>query len=508
MLPISKAIACGLICLLPGGLRAQEPLSAIDWLSKSVAMPMKPSGHAPVTEGARSGPISVAPIDGTSLDALGLLPVSKTGLPRGLWGMTPSADLARILSSERVDTLPAIQALLTTLLLAELSPPVDSDAGARLYLARVDKLLDMGALEPALSLLELPQNLQAEPFRRRFDVALLLGEEDSACELMRANPQIAPTFPARVFCLARGGDWNAAALSLRTGEALGFVTPEMAELLSRFLDPDLYEDDPDLPVPMRPTPLVFRLMEAIGQPLATGTLPLAFAQSDLRTNSGWKTRLEAAERLARTGAIGANQLLGLYSEREPAASGGIWDRVAAVQAFDSALGAGDAAAVSRTLPPAWIAMQSVELETPFAELYGEPLSKLPLTGAAAAIAFRIGLLSPQYEAIANRRKGTEGAEPFFTGLARGDVTGLAAPGELGAAVQAAFLAKGPPENMAALVAGNRLGEALLGAIDDVTEGAKGDLRDVTRGLQMLRAAGLEDTARRAALELLLLERRG
>ena len=52
------------------------------------------------------------------------------------------------------------------------------------------------------------------------------------------------------------------------------------------------------------------------------------------------------------------------------------------------------------------------------------------------------------------------------------------------------------------------GEALLLAIERVTDGAKGDLRDVTAGLGLFRAVGLEDTARRTALQLMLLERRG
>ena len=37
---------------------------------------------------------------------------------------------------------------------------------------------------------------------------------------------------------------------------------------------------------------------------------------------------------------------------------------------------------------------------------------------------------------------------------------------------------------------------------------EGDLRGVTEGLSLLRRAGLEDVARRTALELMLLERRG
>ena len=257
------------------------------------------------------------------------------------------------------------------------------------------------------------------------------------------------------------------------------------------------------------TPLDLRLMEAIGQPLSTATLPVAFAQSDLRSNAGWKTRIEAAERLARMGAIDANRLLGLYTEREPAASGGVWDRVAAIQSLDEAIASDDKDAVARALPEAWARMAEIEAEVALATLYGAKLARLGLPGEAGALAFRIGLLSDSYEAVARTRQPADGVEPFLIGLAKGKVDGIAPPDQLGGAIRAAFAADAMPEpEVQALLDDKRLGEAILGAIDDVTEGAKGDLRRVTSGLQLFRFVGLETVARRAALELLLLERRG
>lgn len=467
----------------------------------------------PVPEGAAGiapdAPIRVTPIDGPTLDALGLLPPSQSGFPPDLWGLTPTEDLVRLVRAERVDTLPAVQALLQTMMSAELAPPRDGAAPGSLFLARIDKLLDMGALDAALALLDLSAVQDPEPFRRRFDIALLLGQEDRACAEMRANPQIAPTFPARIFCLARGGDWNAAALSLQTGEALGFIEPEMAALLARFLDAELSEIEDGLPLPARPTPLVLRMMEAIGQPIPTATLPVAFAQADLSSNTGWKARIEAAERLARSGAIEANRLIGLYTEARPSASGGVWDRAAAVAALDAALQAGDKAAVARLLPGFWADFAEAELEVPMARIYGARVADLGLGGPAGAIAFRMGLLSEAAERIAGARVPADGVEPFLIGLARGDVADVAPPDQLGGAIKAAFAPDADlPADLAALVAGDRLGEAILRAIDHVTEGARGDLRDVTAGLRLLREVGLESVARRAALELLLLERRG
>ena len=64
-------------------------------------------------------------------------------------------------------------------------------------------------------------------------------------------------------------------------------------LLAQYLD-DGYADRPeDLAPPLVVTPLDLRLHEAVGQPLATGSLPLIYAWSDLGQNGGWKARLDA-----------------------------------------------------------------------------------------------------------------------------------------------------------------------------------------------------------------------
>ena len=499
---------------------AEAPLSAIDWLSQSVATPatlprtQPPNGPGvdlghPTSPMSSSGPITVTPLGRQVPVTLGLAPAGRDGLPRTLWGISPSADLARKLTAVPADTLPAIRSLLYSILLAELAAPADGDPQEALFLARVDKLLDLGALDPALALLEQLDKPKPETFRRWFDISLLLGHENYACEVMDRSPEIAPTFPARIYCLARLGDWNAAALALRTGATLGTIDPPTADLLERFLDTEFADGAPQLPVPDRPSPLTLRMMEAIGEPVATSTLPLAFAQAELRSNIGWKARIEAGERLARTGAVPPNRLLGLYSERRAAASGGVWDRVTAVQEFEAALDGRDAAVISKALPVVWKAMEQEELEVFFAGLFGARLAGLPLDPAASALALRIGLLSNDYEKVALARSAADPAEAFLIGLAKGQVTGTTAPDQMGVAVQAAFATTQPQsEEETSRLEDGRLGAALLDAMTMVTDGARGDLRSVTQGLILLRKAGLESVARRAALELVLLERRG
>lgn len=492
------------------------PMSAIDWLSQSVETPapaaMPLTGalriEPPVSGTGASPSVTVTPLDRDNPDAVGLLPPEVTGLPASLWSASDEATLTALMTAERVETLPALQDLLRTLTLAEADPPLDSTPEGRLFRARVDKLLDLGAIDPAQSLIEAAGPDTPELFRRWFDIALLSGTEDSACAVLRAKPDVAPTYAARIFCLARGGDWQAAALILNTGRALGDISDEDDRLLSRFLDPDLYEGEPPLPPPTRVSPLIFRLREAIGEGLPTATLPRAFANADLRDTTGWKGQLEAAERLARNGAISENVLQALYTARTPAASGGVWDRVRAFQALDTAVTHDDPGAVAAALPEAWAGMQAIRCEVPFARLYAQSLRALPLTGDAASLAFRISLLSPDYETAAQAWTPKTGQETLWRAIATGNVSALAPRTDpIEAAVVAAFAGAAPPAELAAEVRQGKLGEAILRALALFDDGLTGDPAEITDALALFRQVGLEDQARQAALQALILDRR-
>lgn len=515
--------------------RKAQPLSAIDWLSQPVTAPEKsvvpkaadngfapgsvPSPPKPVlqeapvaSDGALPADVAVSVLGGPSPDAVGLLTPAQTGFPHALWGLGLTDEAAAALTRADPVGLPALQSLLITLLLAEALPPADSGQEGRLLMARVDKLLAIGALEQAQALLDaaLPART-TELFRRSFDVALLTGHEDRACAALGEAPELAPTLPTRVFCVARSGDWAAAALTLRTAQALGHISETENILLSRFLDAALYENEPPPPPPKPVTPLIWRIYEAIGEPLSSSTLPLAFAHADLSERAGWKAQVEAAERLARAGAITPNLLLGLFTQREPAASGGVWDRVDAFQRFEAALNAGDVAAVEQRLPLAYARMSDVELEVPFATLFADRLAKLDLTGDTARIAYEMGLLSPGYARLYNSPHAPQDVRGrFLAGLAQGSVKNLAPPDSMARAIAPAFDGTEVvlSDDAHLLLDQKRIGEALLLAMARIETGLHGEMGKLSEGLALLRQLGLQDTAQRAALQLMLLERRG
>lgn len=487
------------------------PLSVIDWLDAP-----QPRGNLPhardtqstarepaVAQSGTAPPVTTRPLADGEPARIGIVPAAVTGMQPDLWLGSDVNDLADLIRDLPAGELPATNALLFTLLLTDAdAPPRDADALTR---ARAKKLMALGAVDPALSLIEAADGDKRQAlFDLWADLALLVGTEDKVCDTLSQSPWLSNDIGLDIFCDAREGDWADAALSFGSAKALQLLPDEMLAVLDRFLNPDMFEDARPLPVPRDISPLAFRLYETIGEPLPTRTLPRAYAVADLRDIAGWKSQLEAAERLTRAGALSDNRLLGFYTDRKAAASGGIWDRVRAIQRLDTALAEG-AEAVQEALPPAWYAMHDAGLAVSLSNLFYSQLSEIPLEGTAADVKARMGLLSSAYEEVARDLPvGVPGANAaLVTAVAQGEAAHNTPSDALPRAIHDAFANPQPDAQIMSLSRSGRLGEALLLTLAELDAGSQGDSRALRPALATLRALGLESTARQASLQLLL-----
>lgn len=518
-MPVRWAIPAALVSLVATGpVLAQDPLSAIDWLDRQppehsdfglvpdAAALTHPRVEPPVTRNATRPEVTVLPLDAPSVDAVGLLPSHVTGFPQTLWQASEAERLSDLIIAQNVDGQPAMQSLLFALLLAEALPPANSKD--RFLLARIDRLISLGAVAQAAELLALTDATKdPDLFARVLDLSLLSGPGDAACGAMIKKPQLAPNLSARVYCLAQSGQWDLAFTTLETGHALGDIGSARYNLLLAFLDPELVEDLPPLPPSRDLSPLEYRLHEAMGEPVPTQSLPRAYANADLPGDSGWKAQIEAAERLVRSGALSEQRLFAIYALGKPSASGGVWDRVQAVHALERALAVGQPDTVAKALREAWPVMSEAGLATAFAKTYAPQLAQIPLTGTAAAISLEMALLSPEYEALSRQLDPAGLSQKFAVALAQGRPGDEPAPSARARAIVSGF-ASTPPETLQGLLDQDKLGEVILRAMSLAYQGHLGDESALAEALATFRAVGLEDTARRTALQALLLTAEG
>lgn len=497
----------------------QGPLSANDWLSTgrpptSTASAWRPGDPVPpdatrlrdqaaaagdplqsdVAETAATVPIGVSRLDSADPDGAGIISARQAGLPDDFWAGTDLDTALRMIRGNPV--LPASAQVARRILEAQLAPPTVPDEAriGEFFATRVDRLIDDGALPSARDLLQGAGQDGPETFRRLFDLSLLLGGEEQTCRRMNEAVGISTDPAARVFCLAQTGDWNAAAMLFVGAKRLGMIDPVTAELLARYLD-DASAESGDLLAPPEPiSPLTFRLHEAIGQPLPTGDLSVGYAWADLEESSGWKAQLEAAERLARARALPAGILYQLYTSQRPAASGGVWERAAAIQALDAALATEDPARIGAALVAAFQRMEQAGLRDSFAAIAAPQLQPETLTGDAAHLALWLRLWIGETEVA---RAPDDKLDAALLALATGGQPDALTPA-LGA-LAPIFAAELPPQPDPA--DGIALAPALYGALADADAGTQGDVTRAVRGVRMLRELGLIADARRVATQI-------
>jgi hypothetical protein len=505
----SKAtIGVGVFCLVfSAEVSAQEalqPLSAIDWFKQHVVAPKEEiATDTPLPEQSDAQDIDVSILGPATPDSVGLISSAVSGFAPSIWSASNSENLDALLQEMQAPHVPALSILLTRLMLTEAESP-QGPAGQFLQ-SRVEMLQKLGDVEPAIALLE-----RADPeenpalFALWADLKLLHGEDRELCERLADKPELSPGYDFQVYCHSRNGDWPTAATTLLAAEVLGELEPEMVLLLTRYLDPELFEGvQSDFNPSDQITPLQFRIMEGIGEPWPTESLPLAFAHSDLRGLVGWRAQITAAERLARTGAVSENRLLGIYSANKPSASGGVWDRATDIQALDHAIQDGNTDQMADAITSAWTSFETVGLRHVLANLYGDRLANTDWSSHDVdELVHEVSMLSRTYQGAADRHWPTNHRQAFLDAIAKGSVAGTSFEGAIPEAIRTGFSSL-PSLKYTELLKRDADGEALLMAINAVSAGRDSFPSDISDAISVFRVLGLDNTARQFSLQLIL-----
>ncbi|SOH93627.1 hypothetical protein SAMN06273572_102304 [Monaibacterium marinum] len=441
-------------------------------------------------------------IDGT---ALGLLPSRATGLPTNLWASSTAQRLVNNIGNLHGTGTPSSRALFERLMLAEAIPP-QGDTGDVLA-ARIEALLTLGSLDAAEAMLaRAPLDASdQEIVALALDVAALTNRSGPACARLAARPGLSPGLSHTIWCKARHGEWMIARLTLETAIALEQFDSVTADHLRWFLDNEAFPPETQLPLPDPVTALTFALRESTGQLRPSGPLPLAWLDGDLSGNHTLRARISAAEALSRGGVLPASVLFSTYRAGAPAASGGIWGRMHAVQDLDEALLTRDPTTVLAALHEMDSQIAPLGLRAAAAREYGASLGAIPV-GEADDLMARYMLLDGR---SAGARAWMPDPAPLSDRIALAiQIQPLAEiPQEpiqrdrdiLAYAIYAAFSAPAdtpfPPG-----ATGTRLLDALR--ILDAGTGVEPD--DLRRALILLRRAGQDILARDIAVETLFL----
>jgi hypothetical protein len=344
-----------------------------------------------------AGEFTVEGLAAPELDAIGLSGPTEGGFDRPLWQDADPDLVMRLLTDLPVVTLVPPLRDLTRQLLVTGSPAGASEPG-RMLATRIERLVAMGDLDAAKALVDHlpPPATDSQLSRRAAEVALLLGDDQTACGLADSlGPTSGAEFWAKtaVFCRLVEDDASGARLGLDLMREAGQTTDEaFFELASAIAD---QSEPPPLQTLAEPSAIHLALLALAEWPLPERVLanaepPVLAAVARAPALAGARP-LAALEQAFLVGATSADRVAASYAEADSAASNPLpnpqnsWDAKSRAAGFSAVLKENDPVVRGELLDAIWRASSGAERFL-IADVLAEPFLELPVERQLAGVA--------------------------------------------------------------------------------------------------------------------------
>jgi hypothetical protein len=410
----AAVVTCATMVMAPPGIAQQGPIRLFperDAPPGTEAAPQPerprpaaPSGQRIAPRAERTAPSEprgefvVEGLAAPELDAIGLSGPTEGGFDRPLWQGSDPALVSQLLVDLPVVTLVPPLRELTRRLLVTGSPAGGHDPGRMLAL-RIERLVAMGDLDAAKAVVDRlpPSATDSVLARRSAEVALLLGEDQTACRLADGlGPTSGAEFWAEiaVYCRLAEGDRSGARLGLDLMREAGHdADGAFFALASAMVD---QSGPPPLADLAEPAPIHLALLALAEWPLppaalASGAPPVLAAVARQPALAGAQ-QLAAIEQAFLVGASSADRVAAGYAE-QAAGSGADdvpspqsrWDAGKRAIAYAAVREASDPAARALLLDTTWQAARGARRFL-IAEVLAEPFIELPAERQLAGVA--------------------------------------------------------------------------------------------------------------------------
>ena len=263
--------------------------------------------------------IVVNRLDSLDPDANGLLSEGQGGFPLDFWQGTEWALVSTLMPRMPAGSSSAVvRGLAERLLTSRAAVPANKPVNASFIALRVDRLLAMGSIRPALALLKItPDERRDENLARTRIEALFFNSDNAgACSAVRnARGKYTGLYwsQAQAFCLALSGDHTRAAL---IADLIRERENEIEPVFFTAIDALAGARKDGAPAMVAPMALHLAMMRAAklqvpAEIVQDGAVSVLRAVA-LSPNAALDVRLIAAEKAFRSGALTGEQILKLY----------------------------------------------------------------------------------------------------------------------------------------------------------------------------------------------------
>ena len=236
-------VLLAIVWLLP--VHGREPTNAVDWFmpAENRKTEAKSPEAKPEKDEQEDFIITKSELRPNDLNNVGIIPAKITGIDPKIWQEMNELTLFLELQSLPTLNFDATQTFLKRILISETIPPIpnlkNKLAGKLYFIAKLDKLIEIGALEEAETIINQIITIDRKLFERLATISFLTGRIDTMCNQLSLYPGLNDDLTIKIICLSNLDDWNAAALILSSAVSLNLLDSHRELLLINYLDPNL-----------------------------------------------------------------------------------------------------------------------------------------------------------------------------------------------------------------------------------------------------------------------------
>lgn len=420
-------------------------------------------------------------------------------LPYYYWSWSKIEDLTSKIDSIYFEPKAQLRELIVSVLTSEMPANIEIPKEANLYIARLNKLIELGQYKEAQIFINNNDPNLTLSYQQQFELNLLKGNDTLACSQFKIEGTNNNTLKQKVYCLNHEGKQSEAKIVFETAKILNKIEEYDAFIIELLLNSKKFAQSYKIDNKNNLSILDYIILQKSDVKIEGRSIPTSFFFYNFSETYNIEEKLIISERLAKFGIISNLQLFRIYKESDTINDTALIKRKKCINELELAISEQSSDDIRQNLAKCLTLFQKIGLSSNFSKYYRTIVLAEVNTGWESPTSVKMRLLAKDYSSL--KIALTENSNfNSAQSIARNNFTKLNSLTEFEKSIIEAFEESKYKAQNASLIDQGKIGEVILSSIILLESE---DLKEIQNGLIGLIQAGLTDIAKDIAIRLLI-----
>lgn len=427
--------------------------------------------------------------------ALDELQEEKINLPYYYWSWSEIEEIINKIEQLQLTSNPVTRALTIAVLTSEMPIDISKPNEAKLYVTRLNKLLEFGQYNEAQKFINKHDADLSLSSSQQYNLNIIRGNDTLACSQLKLKKLQNGTLKQKIYCLTYENKFNEAQIIFETGKLFEKINIHDQNIIDILLSNDSSTNIKSNNLEVIDYVILRKKQRII--PLNLIQTPLMFY--DLSQAPSHDKKLNLLELLNKDGIILSERLFDAYVERSTSANNATEKRKKCIIDLELAIETNKSEMVRNKLTKCLSLFEKVGLSYSFSQNYRDIALGEVGKGWETPTSIKMRLLTKDYSELLSDFEATSNFKSAQS-IARNDFTKLEDLSGIEKNIIDVFRKPNFDKEYINQIDQGKIGEVIISSINNLNPK---DLNQMQKGLRGLIQAGLEDTAKDIAINYLL-----